>query len=48
MDQGSFLMDKLENIGVTEVERLVKYVSNLCVFSAAGISHVVSKIKVEN
>ena len=43
MNQGSFVMDNLENLGVSEVERLVKDVANLYAGSAAGVIRIVSE-----
>ena len=48
MNQGSFVMDNTEKLGVPEVERLVKDVFNLYIVSASVVRHIFDERKTEN
>ena len=48
MNQGLFVMNKIENIGLPEVKLLVKDVTNLYIGSATVVSRVVAEINVKN
>ena len=41
-------MEKLENIGMPEVERLVKDVTNIYLGSATGVIYVIAERNTEN